>query len=439
MAWRPNRRQFLAAGGAAAASATIPGRAGQAQSAEALRIGAVVPSRSGLGRTLTSINDFIGQAARQGSLLGEGRVGMLDPGLEMIVLQASAPTPESAIRAAERLVELDHVDALIGGVGEGQLGALIPIAEAAGIPLFNVGTQADEFRRDRCHRLVFHIEASDAMYLDALIGWSAEQGHRRWFIVHEDNERGHAMQARVLKSITKLGLGGESVGAAATAIEQPVYYGELDQARRAEPDAILVLLSAVDQIAFLGQLQSARVDAEAITFPEPVVQTRDYKLALMQLTRGFTPTTQFQLWETTLTEGGAGAFNEAYLGRFSGPADPTAWSAYSATKILYETVLAVGSADGDAIVAHLESGVEFDLFKGSGTSFRAWDHQLRQPLYRVQIDPDYPLERGVIAAALPSQLGFVSLQAEIPEGGTGDRTTRLDMLGDGPEDSVCRL
>lgn len=438
MTWQPNRRQFIALG-SAAASAGLMSTAARSQSTQSIRVGAVFPSRSGLTRTLTSLNDFIGQGARQGSLLAESRLGTLDPGIDLVALQASAPTPESAIRATERLVELEDIDALLGGVGEGQLEAMTPIAEAAGIPLFNIGTQDDSFRHASCSRNVFHIEASDAMYLDAMIAWSASMGHRRWFIFHEDNERGFDLQARVLRSISKFGQSGEAVGAAATPISQPVYLGEIDQARRAEADAVLVLLNVVDQIAFFGQMQTAEVDLPVIPLADSVGQTRDFILALRQITEGFTPETRFQLWEPTLQDFGAGAFNEAYLGRFSAPADPTAWAAYAATKILYETVRTVGTTDADAIIDHLETGAEYDVFKGPGTSFRAWDHQLRQPLYRLHINTEFEVEQAMVGANIPSQLGVASLEAIMPEGEpTGDAVTWLDQFGDGPEDSACQ-
>lgn len=54
--------------------------------------------------------------------------------------RSSSQTPEVAIRVAERLVQLEDIDALVCGVGEGQLEVLLPIADAGGIPFFNVGT-----------------------------------------------------------------------------------------------------------------------------------------------------------------------------------------------------------------------------------------------------------------------------------------------------------
>jgi branched-chain amino acid transport system substrate-binding protein len=437
--WLPTRRQLMAYGGAAASAGLIPSIARAQSNVDTLRIGAVFPSASGLSRVLTSVNDYIGSGGRQGSQLAEQRIGDVaaQAGIDLKVLQTSSPTPAAAIRAAERLVEVENIDVMLGGVGEGQLEVLLPIAEQAGIPIFNIGTPNEAFRQDSCSRYLFHMEASDAMYLDAMVEWSAAQGHRSWFVVHENNDRGLAMQARALKAIEKFGAGGESVGAAGTAVGQPVYLREIDQARRAGADAILVLLGSVDQIAFLGQVETAQVDIAAVPFPDPIGQTRDYVWAIRQTSPSYTPEHRIQLWETTLEDNGAADFNQRYTTRYSEAADPSAWAAYNAVKVYYDAVIATGSKDPDAVISYLEDpGTELDVMKGPGTSFRPWDHQLRQPLYMVQVNFEVEVHR----AELATRLALADLEAELPPGGpTDDPVAWLDQYGDGPDGTSCRL
>ncbi len=439
MTWQPTRRQLMAYSGAAASVGMLPSLARAQASVETIRIGAVFPSRSGLSRVLTSLNEYIGSGGRNGSLLAEQRIGeeAASAGIDLKVLQASSPTPEAARRAGERLVEAENIDVMLGGVGEGQMDVLAPIAEQAGIPFFNIGTTTDAFRQASCSRYLFHMEASDAMYLDAMIEWSVAQGHTKWFVVHEDNDRGFAMQARAVKAITKLGNGGEAVGAAATQIEQPTYLGEIDRARRAGADAILVLLSAVDQFAFLGQVEIAQIDVGVVPFPEPVAQTRDYVLAIRQSSPEYTPPHRIQLWETTLEANGAADFNQRYTTRFSEAADPSGWAAYNAVKVYYDAVQATGSKAVDGVIAYLtDPARELDVMKGPGTSFRPWDHQLRQPLYLVQVDFNAVVDR----AQLATRIAVASLESELPPGGpTDDPVAWLDRYGDGPEDSACQL
>jgi len=440
MSWQPNRRQLLALGGAAATTSVLPMPSiAQPAAVDRIRIGAVFPARSGLTRVRTSLSDFIGSGGRYGSLMANERIGDVaaQQGIDLVVLQSNAPSAEAAIRACERLVEAEEVDALVGGVGPGQFEAIAGVAIAAGIPFFNCGTSSGVLRETMCDRHIFHVEASDAMYLDAMVAWSASQGSRRWFVLHEDNERGRAMQRRVLTSVARHGEGGEVVGAAGAIVEQPFYFEEMDQAARAGADTVLVLLSAVDQIAFLAQMETGQLDVLAVPFPTAIAQTRDYLAALRLSTPNTNPDHRIQLWETTLTEHGADAFNERYTSRFSEVVDPTGWTSYSAVKMYFEAAVAAGSTEPDAIISYLESPeAVFDVLKGPGTSFRPWDHQLRQPLYVVEVDQ----EAEWVPSRLGTRIGIADYEETLPSAdGDLDPVARLDLFGDGPDDTTCSL
>ena len=134
--WMPNRRNLLASGGALAASAGFA-RASRAQEVlqGEIRIGTIFPARTGLSTVRTSINDYPGEAARQGVILAETVFGEeareVRGDEELDVLLANAPIAEAAERAGHRLVDIEKVHCLIGGVGEGQAEVLSAIAHEA--------------------------------------------------------------------------------------------------------------------------------------------------------------------------------------------------------------------------------------------------------------------------------------------------------------------
>jgi ABC-type branched-subunit amino acid transport system substrate-binding protein len=98
-----------------------------------------------------------------------------------------------------------------------------------------------------------------------------------------------------------------------------------------------------------------------------------------------------------------------------------AWAAWLAIKILWESALRQKSGDGSAIAEYLtRDSTQFDGHKGQPLSFRAWDHQLRQPLYVVSAD-----------AADGRRI------KEVPESSDGSLRDALDRLGSGRATSVC--
>jgi ABC-type branched-subunit amino acid transport system substrate-binding protein len=88
------------------------------------------------------------------------------------------------------------------------------------------------------------------------------------------------------------------------------------------------------------------------------------------------------LWHPELERFGAGQLNDRFRSRFGEPLQPAGWASWMAVKVLWEAAARARTSEADALVRFLESGrARFDGHKGMPLSFRAWDHQLRQPLF----------------------------------------------------------
>jgi hypothetical protein len=89
-------------------------------------------------------------------------------------------------------------------------------------------------------------------------------------------------------------------------------------------------------------------------------------------------------WHPSLRRFGADTLNGRFVARFGHPMTSDAWTAWLATKIIWESALRMSSADPAALIAFLgRDSTQFDGHKGLPLSFRSWDRQLRQPLYVV--------------------------------------------------------
>lgn len=90
------------------------------------------------------------------------------------------------------------------------------------------------------------------------------------------------------------------------------------------------------------------------------------------------------LWDFRLERFGAGQINDRYFAMSKQAMDGAAWAGWAAVKIVAEAALRAGSAEPTRLRGYLEApGTQFDGHKGWPLSFRAADHQLRQPLYIV--------------------------------------------------------
>lgn len=414
-----------------------PALAQGAPTGRVLRIGVVTPTFTP-GRTVsTSLYDIVGRAAEQGALQAYGDYSSPpgDGGIPIYVSIASAPSVDAAVRAANRLLTVDKVVALVGGLVPGEAQALAAIAQSAKVPFLNIGSSSLAVRA-QCFPTTFNVEASAGMYLDALARWYSgpRERKKRWFIVYYDTADGRALKDRALMSVAKQS-GATVVGSAAVPAGSPYYEPQFKQIGASHADVVFLLLGAVDQVTFEGELHALGPHVAVAAYPDPVSQTRDYLGALdfRASTGGLGD--RVALWDTTLSDTAAAkALNGDYTGRWGEPMDPTAWSTYEAVNILHQAALKADSIDPSKLMAVMsDPSVTFDVAKGPGISFRTWDHQLRQPLYIVRIDP-----KAIWGRAVSQQVAVASVAGEVPPA-KGRTVEELDTLGAGPNESVCHL
>lgn len=401
------------------------------ESGRTVRVGVVSPGTTGHSRISASINDLIGDAARMGALMAESDIANLEAVESSLkVLPASSPSAESAFRAAERLVATENVSAVVGGLGAGQAESLADAVAGSGSLFFNIGSSSLALRQ-LCDPATFHVEASAAMYLDGLAEWYSDRRQKSWFVVHEESPTGESLRERAIEAIENSG--GQLAGTAAPVVEQPVYAAEIAELEGSGADVVLLLLGPADQIAFVSQLESFDSDAAVAMYPHPITQTRDFIAATRDAAASGGARQRMLLWETTLDEGESGVLNERYTSRWGQPMDPTAWSSYQAIRIVEQAVRETGSDDTTALIAHLESPETTLEAKGLELSFRPWDHQLSQPLYVVDVNPEAQWGNN-----LSQMVSFAELAGTVPKELEDGARERLLALGDGEEASACR-
>ena len=138
--------------------------ASSAAASRALAVGFVAPD-SGVGESaLRGAELGADEASRTGALLGR----------QFDLRTAAANGVEETVAAAKRLIDEGAV-AIVGGFDEQSCAALADVAAARGVLFMNVGCRSDALRSASNSR-VFHIEASDSMYLAAVAGMRGTGG-----------------------------------------------------------------------------------------------------------------------------------------------------------------------------------------------------------------------------------------------------------------------
>jgi branched-chain amino acid transport system substrate-binding protein len=372
---RLNRREFLAtsvlgtAAGAAGTGTLFFPAIVRAQ--EPIRIGQLIPFTGFLGA--------IGEYGKQGATLAVEELnekgGALGRKLELITEDEA--NPGVAVQKARKLIEKDKVVAIEGLVSSASCLAVGDEVQRAKVLLINAGANSDEIRSKRCHRYVFSTEGCNTQYVSAIGNWLIkERKISRWYFLTSDYAFGHDL-LRVARNLLVANKGTE-VGSDLAPTGTTDFSQYITKMKAAKPDLIFHNLAGADVTNFLKQYAESGMTIEVAggvidsAFAWPVGESL----------RGHFPI----IWWHELNNPASKVWAARYMKRWGRPPDNQAYGDYLAVHAIAQAIDKAKSADSAKLVSALEGHTltgAMDGLKGRPLTFRAWDHQLLQPMYVV--------------------------------------------------------
>jgi branched-chain amino acid transport system substrate-binding protein len=371
---RLGRRKFIAAGAlAAAATATrdvwFPAIV---RAEEPIRIGQLIPFTGFLGA--------IGEYGKQGATLAveelNAKGGVLNRKVELITEDEA--NPGVAVQKARKLIERDKVVAIEGLVSSASCLAVGDEAQRAKVLLINAGANSDEIRSNRCHRYVFSTEACNTQYVNAVGTWIIKARKvSRWYFITSDYAFGHDL-LRVARKLLQTNKGTE-VGSDLAPTGTTDFSQYITKMKAATPDLIFHNLAGADVTNFLKQFAESGMTTEVAG---GVIDSA-YAWPVGESLRGVFPI----IWWHEIDNAASRAWAERYIKRWGRPPDNQAYGDYVAVHAIGQAIEKAKSTDSAKLVQALEGHTltaSMDGLKGRPMAFRAWDHQLLQPMYVVR-------------------------------------------------------
>ncbi len=372
---QPNRREFLTttALGTAAVAAGSSGLFFPAvvRAQESIRIGQLIPFTGFLGA--------IGEYGKQGATLAVEELnekgGALGRKLELITEDEA--NPGVAVQKARKLIEKDRVVAIEGLVSSASALAVGDEVQRAKVLMINAGANSDEIRSKRCHRYVFSTEGCNTQYVSAIGNWLIkERKISRWYFLTSDYAFGHDL-LRVARNLLQANRGTE-VGSDLAPTGTTDFSQYITKMKAAKPDLIFHNLAGADVTNFLKQYAESGMTIEVAggvidsAFAWPVGESL----------RGHFPI----IWWHELNNPASRAWAARYIKRWGRPPDNQAYGDYLAVHAIAQAIDKAKSTESAKLVQALENHTltgAMDGLKGRPVTFRAWDHQLLQPMYVV--------------------------------------------------------
>ncbi|CAM5218431.1 Branched-chain amino acid transport system substrate-binding protein OS=Castellaniella defragrans OX=75697 GN=HNR28_002066 PE=3 SV=1 [Castellaniella defragrans] len=242
-----SRRSLLKA--AAAAGITqlaFPGIV-QAQGEKTVKIG--------IDNSLTGIYAAFGKNELIGSQLAVDEInssgGILGRKVELIVEDASSTNTGLAIQKANKLVNSENVDFLVGNENSAMVLGMAQVAKKKGILHIVPGAHSDEITGSACNWNVFRICSTTTMLINAVAKSLIDEYGKNFYFITADYVFGRSLLNSYDTALKQFG--GKNVGVSLPPLGTTDFLSFLIKAAAAKPDVIVLLVGGDDMVNALKQ------------------------------------------------------------------------------------------------------------------------------------------------------------------------------------------
>jgi len=366
------RRQMLT--GAAAFGAGVgligPWRRASAQGKKALLIGLTCDATGTFADS--------GQADRRGMILAieeqNARGGVLGRPIEY-KWEDTETDASVAVRKAQRLIERDRIDFMIGALSSGVAAPLSDLAQRYGIIYFNSNSSADTVTNEKCQRTNFVWDANNWMFANALGPLVVKNLGTRWFLLTHDYVWGKNATAASRDSMKRVGA--DEVGELLVPQGTRDFSAQLLRIRSAKPQVVMANVAGIEQTALREQAYEFGADKDAHwVFPQqdfPDLVALGPKKAF-----GHFCTT----WHYNVEGPGSKEFVERFRKRWAAAPIPVpdnvSSNGYIAMREMLRAIERAGTTRNHEVIKALEGHVIRDNFRKYPSTIRPWDHLVGQ-------------------------------------------------------------
>lgn len=217
-------------------------------------VGSSVSASGPLGPLGTGIRDgaaaYFEQVNKQGGVAGRK--------IKFIALD-DAYVVDRTVANVKKLINDEHVFALLGLTGTPSVMAAIPIASAASVPLFGPFTGATEIRKD-FNRYLFTVTASYSEEMEKIVEHITTFGIHKIAVVYLNNSFGKSGLAGVEQAMHKRNL--KVLGAAPVEANSSDIKAAADAMAKIEPQVIIMSTAGKVSADFIKEYKARALNAQ---------------------------------------------------------------------------------------------------------------------------------------------------------------------------------
>ena len=359
------------ANGAESGAGEVPAasaRSGGGTSGEPIKIGIIDPLTSPY--KTSSIHDVHGATVAVD--LYNKQAGLLGRPVAIVEVD-DASNPETAAKAALKLIKEDRVDFLMGTFNGDCALAVSEVAKQEHKLFMVTGAHLPALTGERCDAHMFVFMPSATMLSHAVAPFIVKDYGQRWFMVTADTVDGRSAERAMTEACSAQK--GEVIGSVTTSFGTTDFTEALTKARAANPQAVILNLYGWDLVNALktcAKLEFAKdkIGIAGMIGGEQIGRPLGYanNAGIWGL-----------VWDPKINTDGSKRFIQAVIDKYNHTPTSRCYLGYAAATQILEAVRRANTTDTGAVIKALE-GYEFDGLKEGRSYFRAQDHQHVQDL-----------------------------------------------------------
>ena len=344
------------------ATALLALSAGMAAAQDPIRIGFMMPKQGPIAEH--------GKAQHEGAQLALEQAGNTVRGAPVELIWLDEPTPQDAQQNTQRLIDENKVVAIVGGGNSATALAISATALQNKVPFLATNAASTALTGEKCNRYTFRVQLPVDPQVRAISGELEKRGMNWYFMAAS-----YAFGQDIVKSFQREldAVGGETVAVDEAPLATPDYTSYILKIRAAKPDVVVGGLAGADISTFLKQCNEMGMK-ERIPFAQIGVADADIWGIGAKAAAGI----YAKIWyyDNPANPQEDKDFAAAYEAKYGHPAPDRAWMGWYSTRTLLQALEAADSTAPADVVKSLEAWKD----EGRGTAFRAWDHQMLNPI-----------------------------------------------------------
>jgi branched-chain amino acid transport system substrate-binding protein len=209
----------------------------------------------GLDNPLTGTFAAVGKNELIGAQLAIDQInakgGILGRKVDLLVEDSTSGEAAVAVQKANKLIERDKVDFLLGNINSALAQAMANVSFEKKVFHIVPGGHTDSVTGTQCHWNVFRVCNTTRMETNSVSSLLLKNYGKKWYFITTDYAFGRSLQAGFEASLKAAG--GTELGADYTPLGTTDFSANLIKAQSTKPDALILLLAGDDMVNCLKQ------------------------------------------------------------------------------------------------------------------------------------------------------------------------------------------